>query len=127
MAEFTEREHRFRVWHKTFKYFLRPDQLDASIVDVISHEDGFSLDDREVIYLAWTGLLDRHGRKIFEGDIVQQTHVYSGPMVGDVQYHAELGSACGWKCGPIFYLSSMQKEILILGNIFENPELLERN
>lgn len=74
----------------------------------------------------FTGLLDKNGKKIFEGDIVLSP---SGkPMV--ISWNKKFASFCldrkGWAFSHWFGEACDPQEIEIIGNIHENPELLER-
>lgn len=78
----------------------------------------------------YTGMKDIKDKKIFEGDIVKFKRVnalgYTISRVGEVQYYDEL---------PIFYIYANTgdawdwvdcEEIEVIGNIHDNPELMER-
>lgn len=77
----------------------------------------------------FTGMKDIKGKQIFEGDIVSFKRVnalgYTTSRVGDVRYYDEL---------PIFYIMATTgdawdwvdcEEIEVIGNVSDNPELLE--
>ena len=81
------------------------------------------------IIMQSTGLLDKNGKEIFENDIVELEHKDTGQIVrGIVKYDTELGF---WgmtdvrfnDLTAIGYLAN--KRITVLGNIYENPELVE--
>jgi len=77
----------------------------------------------------YTGLTDKNGKRIFEGDIVKFSRFnalgYATRRVGDVRYYDEL---------PVFYIMATTgdawdwcdcEDIEVIGNIHDNPELLE--
>ena len=72
----------------------------------------------------FTGLRDKNGTKIFEGDIVN---------AGSRKYAVEWveGYLCGWMlCNDVTlfdtsFEKNAQKNYEVIGNIHENPELLE--
>ncbi len=75
------------------------------------------------ILMQYTGLLDRNGKKIFEGDIVK----YLDWLPREVKYSDTLNQACGFVLSnslKTLYLYDTE-DLEIIGNIFENPELLE--
>lgn len=72
----------------------------------------------------FTGLTDRNGVKIFEGDIVH-VKVCSCSFTGCVVYWSEEARyACKTKSG-IRYAICNKFEFEVVGNIYDNPELLE--
>ena len=78
----------------------------------------------DVILMQSTGLFDRNGKEIFEGDILGTK---DGLLDGVVEYRSDLGM---WTNSLIRYnnferLCSVASDREIIGNIYENPELLE--
>ncbi|PGC72659.1 YopX family protein [Bacillus wiedmannii] len=72
----------------------------------------------------YTGLSDKNGEEIYEGDILE----FSGNVValGIVKYNENFATfqACNGNSGWLFGNES-GTNIEILGNIYENPELLK--
>lgn len=83
---------------------------------------GWSIDDEYLMQS--TGLKDKNGKEIFEGDILGTK---DGLLNGVVEYRSDLGM---WTNSLIRYnnferLCNVANSREILGNIYENPELLE--
>lgn len=78
----------------------------------------------DVVLMQSTGLFDKNGKEIFEGDILGTK---DGLLNGVVEYRSDLGM---WTNSLIRYnnferLCSVATSREIIGNIYENPELLE--
>lgn len=82
----------------------------------------------EVILMQSTGLKDKNGVEIFEGDIVLFTiedgfdYVYGKP--GRINLSLQWGAGVRASSRGNYPLRKC-REVRIIGNIYENPELLE--
>lgn len=119
---------KYRAWDKELQTML-----DVSLIDfkkgvlVGEHwefgETNFMSFD-EIVIMQTTGLLDKNGKEIFEGDILGTK---DGLLNGVVEYRSDLGM---WTNSLIRYnnferLCTVANSREIIGNIHENPELLE--
>ena len=81
----------------------------------------------------FTGLTDKNGKKIFEGDILHYYSGYHEKYMGEcVVKYGEFNCSCcdgvyGWylEGGDIRYLYPGECMYEICGNIHDNPELLK--
>lgn len=73
----------------------------------------------------YTGLIDKNGKKIFEGDILQNEE---GCLFGaSYRFRVEFCKGCfyGDSCGDLTVYSPEMYLCEVIGNIHDNPELLE--
>lgn len=75
----------------------------------------------------YTGLVDRHNKKIFDGDIVRETITSYYQPVGKIYYDAE---NCQWRIEYVNNIVSFSsigsgRSYELLGNIYDTPMLLE--
>ncbi len=112
-------EIKFRFITKPFKtihYHMH--SLKELLVDLpMEYETILSID-------MFTGLKDKHGGSIYEGDILQmgEYRKYSGVIVFDQGSFCFKGGTGGLI--PLRNIKEMIEEMAIIGNIHENPELL---
>ncbi|BDH62131.1 hypothetical protein MTP04_22610 [Lysinibacillus sp. PLM2] len=60
------RKIKFRLWDTEEKCFMNHSRvIESRVLDLENNGEG------RFIFQQWTGLLDRHGREIYEGDIVK--------------------------------------------------------
>lgn len=126
------REIKFRAWDKTENRMARnvEDLLFNSkgLYGVVLNHMGFAFRRRvkDVILEQYTGLKDKNGKEIFEGDIVRT-------KLGDVQEIKFISQDFEDGVVRTFvslsrkppHLMAMANSDEIIGNIHENPELLE--
>lgn len=73
--------------------------------------------------MQYTGLKDKNGREIYEGDIVVENSTDEKDKPEIVAYAFNEWCEDGFYSGYLFWSGSNNYEVI--GNIYENPELLE--
>jgi len=138
------RQIKFRAWDERKKEMFQVDVLAISPCtwDCPEHDKrGVSLAYQpSTPVMQFTGLLDREGVEVFEGDVVKAHYFYfngnfdnDGEIIGVVRY----SDWCAWGIGVVsggggskwfgFLDTSHFDEpcIEVIGNIHQNPELLK--
>jgi len=81
------------------------------------------------VYMQYTGILDVNDVEIYEGDIVKLGVRAKGPRVGEVIFAPKAAKFAvrifrdGYNRNEPHLISILRSEII--GNIYENPDLLE--
>ncbi|PEE42819.1 YopX family protein [Bacillus pseudomycoides] len=102
--------------------------FESKIVHLSDEKDGEvywgrSFDD--VQFIQSTGLKDKNGKEIYEGDIVKISgHPFQGSIDIDGNYEVGYNEYMELSCGG-WYLFRMRHWAEVIGNKFENPELLK--
>jgi len=128
-----QRELKFRVWDHDLKEFIEDSNADPHICwngTVYCHErqkeggDVLVSGIRNITVQQFTGMVDKDGKEIYEGDIIF-CKVYYGieDRIGIVDYFAS-SFIVDWRNQIDDPLDEIP-DIKVIGNIFENPELLE--
>jgi hypothetical protein len=73
----------------------------------------------------YTGLQDKNGKEVYEGDIIQiKDHAFQGAMNIDGNYEVYYNDYMELCCGGLILFRQLPY-LTVIGNIYENPELLE--
>ena len=133
------REIRFRVWDTVRKEWVHgpgnePNLFGETILfgELLRRPDDTSVrleELNDIIALQFTGLLDKNGKEIYEGDLLYSAKIQTDEeppndrWIVDVVF--EDGSFCyGWH-GDTLDKRECSIEMEVIGNIYENPELLK--
>ena len=113
---------KFRAWHKEKKIFIEPIVHNGKVFeDMQDFFDNASWINHDI--QQFTGLLDKHGKPIYEGDILRINDP-EGIEDGDI---FEIKWVDKWMCftSSISINNEHNSTVEIIGNIHENPELME--
>jgi len=129
------REIKFRAWiEDEMCYDIAEIEYQYFCIVVNDHSDDRAFDLEKAILMQYTGLKDKNGKEIYEGDVVKEV-CYQAPgySIGEAFSKVEFmdirhSDTKGWGLTHVsgldgVYLSFSNCEIV--GNIYENPELLK--
>jgi uncharacterized phage protein (TIGR01671 family) len=140
---------KFRVWDKRNNRMIMPRKF-ATVIPVLDFDGNLGVMDtyknwhwhgivpeNEYELMLFTGCHDKNGREIYEGDIVRIKHleeieeiegsIHQIAYFGQDNYPAfDLKPQIDIDCNGLSYALAVCK-IEVIGNIYENPELMEGN
>jgi len=138
------REIKFRAWSKEFRKMVDLQAITPLALSIEPELVGARIgvyvpDDDRLQIMQFTGLHDKNGAEIYEGDIVK-THFADEDLVGSIKYSEKWAKfyfgvinkyGCGVALDPesVFYWYYAEDDegttsiAEIIGNIYENPEL----
>jgi uncharacterized phage protein (TIGR01671 family) len=123
------REIKFRAWHPTLKKMFYDCRVSSNDwTDSSTHFSG-----EHDTLMQYTGLKDKNGKEIYEGDICK---VIDPNGEDEIQYIVEWHPSSGYVYEPeegygefdltsVGFAMDMEYAFEVIGNIYENPELLE--
>ncbi len=127
---------KFRAWDKKHKNMLF--NVSTGTIVIWSSPDNRSADAEDCIFMQYTGLKDENGKEVYEGDILKNTknknqlvEVYWEGCTTD-KHSINGGDWINWggwsfkkvKIDDDFTYAIYQNEIEVIGNIYENPDLI---
>lgn len=134
------RKIKFRAWDKKEKRIFKVDELIMSYTTFVHLENHPNYGSQrhglgEVELMQFTGLLDENGKEIYEGDVVEYFRVGDrSNKIGEIRF-VQFGffiPTDDWQKISVLLstrvLLAVEKGTVkkVIGNIYENPELLEK-
>ena len=128
---------RYRAWLPTLKWMCSVSAIlfDEKSIDVYKIDDAervteMSVHQNEVVLMQSTGIKDKNGTEVFEGDVVV-TNGWRRQVVtfGTQEVEEDFGSVRIYRGFNLYlgggYPNAVMSTFEVIGNIYENPELME--
>jgi len=122
-------QYKFRAWDKILKVIWDDISFDKMSIygsdwDDVSEQWSWQMPIFAGILMQFTGLKDKKGKEIYEGDIVKGGDCSGNFEVVFGEYYSECYSRhFGWKINTEWTEEFNWEKLEVIGNIYENPEL----
>jgi YopX protein len=116
-----QREIKFRAWDGKKKDWISKFRIysDGGKVVGVNHAYG------NIHLMQFTGLKDKNGKEIYEGDLVKLDEYRHGPEVREIFWSNKSDCGFTWHDGlGLIFCEGNVEHFEVIGNIYENPELL---
>ena len=119
------RQIKFRVWETMNNKITGWDELQKATISLLNRPDKVVKD--EFVVMQFTGRVDKSGREIYECDILK--HIpdgYEPHELLEVFWDEELDAFSSRSLDKrhLYQTPIMENDYKVIGNIYENPELL---
>lgn len=126
------REVKYRAWDKIDKKMRQVVMLDTYskfqtvfFNERTSNNNGYRFSSDGCELMEYTGLKDRNGKEIYEGDIVTGLFNYTD-IIGPIVYGSDASFFINREGLYGIGLNNAEDWLEVIGNIYENPELLQK-
>lgn len=125
------REIKFRIWDVENKEMLNVQELDfeptfyGGRIAIRPDQYNDYFDTEDMILMQYTGLHDKNGKEIYEGDIVNAKYK-KVEITGIVKYDADYCEYRIYNKNETEYMYLWKNiNLEVIGNAYDNPELLK--
>lgn len=128
------REIKFRIWDVENKEMLKVQELDfeptfyGGRVAIRPEQYSDYFDTEDMILMQYTGLHDKNGKEIYEGDILKISDVDDAIVEWSNKYASFILKPIGdyYFDNEVLGCATEHNSLIkVIGNIYKNPELLE--
>ncbi|MDA3053563.1 YopX family protein [Campylobacter sp. JMF_03 NE3] len=117
---------KFKAWVNSLKTFKKIDAMyfngNNNVYAVMIGDKPYALNNKEINILSCTGLKDKKGIEIFEGDIIKVYNI-------EEPFKVFFENSCFVveNTETSFFLKQVAEKCEVVGNIHENPNLINRD